>query len=147
MGYHTVTPQRAINKHGFIKPWQYLVTQMGACISKKVTNHHEVSLRLMEPIRALVLGTTYNFSYYLIRDFASNMWSGRPFLIYPRFLMKIITSQLDFGGVPASFSRAEMRLQENMNLSMLIPTNQNSGLITDLLLLVEMEHGEGVDID
>ncbi|MFS8001510.1 hypothetical protein Hanom_Chr13g01191231 [Helianthus anomalus] len=26
MGYHTQTQQRAINKHGFIKPWQYLVT-------------------------------------------------------------------------------------------------------------------------
>ncbi|MFS7947826.1 hypothetical protein Hanom_Chr06g00552751 [Helianthus anomalus] len=101
----------------------------------------------MEPIRALVLDTPYNFSYYLIKDFASNMWYGRLFLVYPRFLMRIITSQLGFGGVPAGYPRAEMRLQQNMNLNMLIPTNQNSGLVTDLWLLLEMDHGEGIDLD
>ncbi|MFS7997213.1 hypothetical protein Hanom_Chr12g01139041 [Helianthus anomalus] len=92
MGYHTQTQQRAINKHGFIKPWQYLVTQMSACFSMKVINHHEVSLRLMEPILALVLKEPYNFSYYLMIDFSSNMWVGKPFLMHPRFLTKILTS-------------------------------------------------------
>ncbi|MFS7906030.1 hypothetical protein Hanom_Chr01g00054591 [Helianthus anomalus] len=93
MGYNPVNPLRAITKNGFIRPWQVLITQMGGCFSKKIINHHEASHRLMEPVRALVLDTPYNFSYYLIKDFASNMWSGRPFLIYPCFLMRIITSR------------------------------------------------------
>ncbi|MFS7963031.1 hypothetical protein Hanom_Chr08g00733391 [Helianthus anomalus] len=75
------------------------------------------------------------------------MWYGRPFLIYPRFLMRIITSQLGFGGVPTGYPRAEMRLQQNMNLSVLIPTNQNSGLVTNLWLLLKMDHGEGINLD
>ncbi|MFS7976994.1 hypothetical protein Hanom_Chr10g00898911 [Helianthus anomalus] len=102
---------------------------------------------LMESIRALILDTPYNFSYYLIKDFASNMWSGMPFLIYPCFLMRIITSQLGFGGVPVGYAIAEMRLQQNMNLTMLKPTNHHTGLVTELWVLLEMEHGEGVDID
>ncbi|MFS8018165.1 hypothetical protein Hanom_Chr15g01388921 [Helianthus anomalus] len=101
----------------------------------------------MEPIRSLVLDTPYSFSYYLIKDFASNMWSGRPFLIYPCFLMWKITSHLGFGGVPIGYPIAELRLQQNMNLNMLIPTNQNNGLVTDLWLLLEMDHGEGMDLD
>ncbi|MFS8016516.1 hypothetical protein Hanom_Chr15g01369571 [Helianthus anomalus] len=80
MGYNPENSPRAIHKNGFIKPWKYLITQMGACFSKNIINHHEASQRLMEPIRALVLETPYNFSYYLIKDFASIMWSGRPFL-------------------------------------------------------------------
>ncbi|MFS7930754.1 hypothetical protein Hanom_Chr04g00347991 [Helianthus anomalus] len=133
MGYKPINPLRAITKNGFIRPWQFLITQMGACFSKKIINHHEASHRLMEPVRALVLDTPYNFSYYLIKDFASNRWSG--------------TSQLVFGGVPVGYPKAEMRLQQNMNLSVLIPTNQNSGLVTDLWLLLEMDHGEGIDLD
>ncbi|MFS8020162.1 hypothetical protein Hanom_Chr15g01412261 [Helianthus anomalus] len=92
MGYNPVNAPRAITKNGFIKPWQFLITQMGACFSKKVINHHEASHRFMETVRALILDIPYNFSYYLMKDVASNMWSGRPFLIYPRFLMRIITS-------------------------------------------------------
>ncbi|MFS8007310.1 hypothetical protein Hanom_Chr14g01259511 [Helianthus anomalus] len=67
--------------------------------------------------------------------------------MYPCFLMKIITSQLGFGGVPAGYLRAEMSLNQNMNISLLRPTNQNSGLITDLWVLLEIEHGEGIYID
>ncbi|MFS7955492.1 hypothetical protein Hanom_Chr07g00643351 [Helianthus anomalus] len=36
MGYNPVNSLRAITKNGFIKPWQYLITQMGACFSKKI---------------------------------------------------------------------------------------------------------------
>ncbi|MFS8016508.1 hypothetical protein Hanom_Chr15g01369481 [Helianthus anomalus] len=133
MGYNPENSPQAIHKNGFIKLWQYLITQMGACFSKNIINHHEASQRLMEPIRALVLETSYNFSYYLIKDFASNMW--------------IITSQLDFGGVPVGYARAEMRLQQNMNLSMLRTTNHHTGLVTDLWILLEMDHGEGIDLD
>ncbi|MFS8034246.1 hypothetical protein Hanom_Chr17g01578921 [Helianthus anomalus] len=147
MGYNPVNAPRAVNKNGFIKPWQFLITQMGACFSKKVINHHEASHRLMETVRAPICDIPYNFSYYLMKDFASNMWSGRPFLIYPRFLMRIITSQLGFGGVPAGYLSTEMRLQQKMNLGMLRPTDQNSGLVTDLWVLLEMDHGEGEDID
>ncbi|MFS7968589.1 hypothetical protein Hanom_Chr09g00799351 [Helianthus anomalus] len=120
---------------------------MGACFSKKIVKHHEVSYRLMEPIHALVQDIPYNFSHYIMKDFASNLWSGRPFLVYPHFLMRIITSQLDFGGVPAGFPRAEMRLQQNMNLNMLIPTDQNSGMVTALWLFLELIYGEGMDLD
>ncbi|MFS7997103.1 hypothetical protein Hanom_Chr12g01137801 [Helianthus anomalus] len=147
MGYNLVYPLGTINKNGFIKPWQYLVTQMGACFSKKIINHQKVSNRLMEPVQALILDTPYNFSYYIMKDIASNMWSGKPFLVYPRFLMRVITSQLGFRGVPAGFPRAEMRLQQNMNLNMLIPTDQNSSLVTELWLLFEIIHGEGMDLD
>ncbi|MFS7947197.1 hypothetical protein Hanom_Chr06g00545281 [Helianthus anomalus] len=147
MGYKPVNSPRVITKNGFIKPWQFLITQMGAYFSKKVINHHEASHRLMEIVRALILDIPYNFSYYLMKDFASNMWSGRPFLIYPRFLMRIITSQLGFGGVPAGYLIAEMRLQQNMNLSVPRTTDQNSSLVTDLWVLLEMDHGEGVDLD
>ncbi|MFS8017596.1 hypothetical protein Hanom_Chr15g01382271 [Helianthus anomalus] len=147
MSYNPSHPLGAITKNGFIKPWQYLITQIGACFPKRIINHHEASYRLMEPVRALILDTPYNFSYYLIKDFASNLWSGKPFLVYPRFLIRIITSQLGFGGVPTGFPRAEMRLQQNMNLNMLIPTNQNSGLMTERWLLFEMIHGEGMDLD
>ncbi|MFS7949521.1 hypothetical protein Hanom_Chr06g00572551 [Helianthus anomalus] len=147
MGYNPGNPLGPITKIGFIKPWQYLVTQIGACFSKKIINHHEVSYRLMEPIHELVQDTPYNFSHYIMKDLASNLWSGRPFLVYPRFLMRIITSQLDFGGVPAGYPRVEIRLQQNMNLNMLIPTDQNTGLVTILWLFLEIFYGEGMDLE
>ncbi|MFS7888282.1 hypothetical protein Hanom_Chr00s000001g01593111 [Helianthus anomalus] len=80
-------------------------------------------------------------SHYIMKDLASNLWSGRPFLVYPCFLIWVIISQLGFGGVPAGFPRAEMRLQQNMNLNMLIPTDQNSGLVTALWLFIEILYG------
>ncbi|MFS7907202.1 hypothetical protein Hanom_Chr01g00068531 [Helianthus anomalus] len=106
MGYNMDNPNRPISKTGFIKPWQYLVTQMGVCFSKKIINHHEISYRLMEPIHALVQDIPYNFSHYLMKDITNNMWSSRPFLVYPRFLMRKITSQLGFGSIPAWYPRA-----------------------------------------
>ncbi|MFS8019404.1 hypothetical protein Hanom_Chr15g01403391 [Helianthus anomalus] len=41
MGYNPENPNRPISKTGFIKPWQYLVTQIGVCFSKKIISHHE----------------------------------------------------------------------------------------------------------
>ncbi|MFS7952455.1 hypothetical protein Hanom_Chr07g00607131 [Helianthus anomalus] len=54
MGYNPINEPRAINKNGFIKPWQFLITIMGACFSKKAINHHEASYRLLEIVRALI---------------------------------------------------------------------------------------------
>ena len=82
-----------------------------------------------------------------MRDFASNMWSSRPFLMYTRFLMKIITSQLDFGGIPAGYQRAELVLQQNASIALLRPTNKNFGLVTKQWVLLEIEYGDGIDID
>ena len=147
MGYNPENDPRAINKNGFIKPWQFLITQLGACFSRKTINHHEASNKLLEICRAVTLKVPYNFSYYLMRDFASNMWSSRPFLMYPRFLMKIITSQLDFGGIPAGYQRAELILQQNTSIALLRPTNKNFGLVTEQWVLLEIEYGDGIDID
>ena len=105
-------------------------------------------LVLFDPFSAHhTLKVPYNFSYYLMRDFASNMWSSRPFLMYPRFLMKIITSQLDFGGIPAGYQRAELILQQNTSIALLRPTNKNFGLVTEQWVLLEIEYGDGIDID
>ena len=48
MGYNPENDPRAINKNGFIKPWQFLITQPGACFSRKTINHHEASNKLLE---------------------------------------------------------------------------------------------------
>ncbi|MFS8007983.1 hypothetical protein Hanom_Chr14g01267381 [Helianthus anomalus] len=93
------------------------MTQLGICFSKKTVNFNEISYKLMEPVHTLVHGVPYKFSHFLMRDFVCNIYSSRPFLIYPRFLMKVITSQLDFGGLPVWYPRAEMVLQENFQCS------------------------------
>ncbi|MFS8002191.1 hypothetical protein Hanom_Chr13g01199181 [Helianthus anomalus] len=115
---------------------------MGVCFSKKIVNHHEVSYRLMEPIHALVQDIPYNFSHYLMKDITSNMWSGRPFVVYPRFMMRVITSQLGFGGIPAWFPRAEVVLQQSIKHTMLIPSAHNTGLETHLWLFTQIIYGE-----
>ncbi|MFS8033177.1 hypothetical protein Hanom_Chr17g01566461 [Helianthus anomalus] len=76
----------------------------------------------MEPMHVIVQEVPYNFSYYLTRDFVSNLWSSRPFLVYPRFLMRVITHQLDFGEVSVWYPRAEMLLKENFHNAHLVPT-------------------------
>ncbi|MFS7953692.1 hypothetical protein Hanom_Chr07g00621631 [Helianthus anomalus] len=63
-------------------------------------NFNGISYKLMEFVHALVHDVPYNFSHYLMRNFVSNLYSSRPFLVYPRFLMRVITNQLDFEGVP-----------------------------------------------
>ncbi|MFS7955833.1 hypothetical protein Hanom_Chr07g00647331 [Helianthus anomalus] len=110
MGYNLVDPNRPISKSSFIKPWQYLVTQLGICFSKKNVNFHEISYSLIEPVHAIVQEIPYNFSHYLAKDLTSNLWSSKPFLLYPRFMMKVITRQVGFGGVLAWYPRAEMVL-------------------------------------
>ncbi|MFS7908780.1 hypothetical protein Hanom_Chr01g00087101 [Helianthus anomalus] len=115
---------------------------MGVCFSKKNINHHKISYRLMESIHALVQDVPYNFFHYLMKDFASNLWSDMPFLVYPRLLVRIITSQLDFGGISVWFPIVEVILQQNIRLNMLIPTEHNTGLETLLWLLHEIIYGE-----
>ncbi|MFS7967806.1 putative EF-hand domain-containing protein [Helianthus anomalus] len=97
MGYPVEGHEKAITKSGFIKPWQFLVTQLGIRFSKKkIVNFNEISYKLMEPVNAVVQEVPYNLSHYLMSDFVSNLWSNGSFLFYPCFLMRVITHQLDF---------------------------------------------------
>ncbi|MFS8016572.1 hypothetical protein Hanom_Chr15g01370181 [Helianthus anomalus] len=92
MGYNVEDPNRPITKSDFIKPWQFLVKQLWICFSKKVVNFHEIYWSLMEPVHAMVQEVPYNFSHYLMKDLTSNLWSNRSFLVYPCFLIRVITS-------------------------------------------------------
>ncbi|MFS7955698.1 hypothetical protein Hanom_Chr07g00645681 [Helianthus anomalus] len=123
MGYNPDNPNRPISKTRFIKPWQYLVTQMGVCFSMKIINHHEVSYRLMDL-----------YMHLYRTSLISNIWSCRPFLVYPRFTMRVINSQLGFGGIPALYPIADVVLQQSIKHTMLIPTDHNTGLETHLCL-------------
>ncbi|MFS7945388.1 hypothetical protein Hanom_Chr06g00523721 [Helianthus anomalus] len=67
---------------------------------KEDLNFNEISYKLMEHVHAIVHDVPYNYSHYLMRYFIGNIDSSRPFLMYPRLLMKVISSKLDFGGVP-----------------------------------------------
>ncbi|MFS7919093.1 hypothetical protein Hanom_Chr03g00208841 [Helianthus anomalus] len=51
---------------------------------------------MMKVVHAVVQDKSYNFSKFLMRDLESNMHTRQPFLIYPRYVTKVITSQLDF---------------------------------------------------
>ncbi|MFS7938434.1 hypothetical protein Hanom_Chr05g00439671 [Helianthus anomalus] len=73
MRYNVENPNRPISKSGFLKRWQYLVTQLGICFSKKNVNFHEISYRLMEPVYAIVQEVPYNISHYLMKDLTSNL--------------------------------------------------------------------------
>ncbi|MFS8007937.1 hypothetical protein Hanom_Chr14g01266871 [Helianthus anomalus] len=106
MGYHT--PNRS-RKHG---------------------HFNELSYRLMEVVHAVVQDKPYNFFKFLMRDLEANMRTHQAFLIYPRFVMKVITSQLGFGGVTNWYQRAQLALLENLNVPSLVPTNQHTGHIT-----------------
>ncbi|MFS7987951.1 hypothetical protein Hanom_Chr11g01028811 [Helianthus anomalus] len=86
----------------------------------------------------MVQDVPYNFSHYLIRDFVRNLWSSRPFLVYRHFLMRVITHQLDFGGVPVWYPRAEMIFQENFHNAHLVPTSNHTGLETHLWAFIEI---------
>ncbi|MFS7891131.1 hypothetical protein Hanom_Chr00s000238g01630071 [Helianthus anomalus] len=132
MGYQTPNRSRQITRSGFIPPGQYLVTQLGVCFSRKHGHFNELSYRLMEVVHAVVQETPYKFSKYLMRDLEANMHNHQPYLIYPRFVMKVITSQLGFGGVPIWYRRAQVILQEDMNIASLVPTNQPTGRTTYL---------------
>ncbi|MFS8019136.1 hypothetical protein Hanom_Chr15g01400291 [Helianthus anomalus] len=106
MGYHTPNRPMQISRSGFIPPYQYLVTQLSVCFSRKHGHFNELSYRLMEVVHAVVQDKPYNFSKFLMRDLEANMHTHKPFLIYPHFVMKVITSQLDFGGVTNWYPRA-----------------------------------------
>ncbi|MFS7912108.1 hypothetical protein Hanom_Chr02g00125981 [Helianthus anomalus] len=67
------------------------VTQLGICFLKKIVNFHEVSYKVMELVPTIVQDVPYNLSHYLMRDFVSNWYSSKPFLVHPRFLMRVIT--------------------------------------------------------
>ncbi|MFS7986141.1 hypothetical protein Hanom_Chr11g01006921 [Helianthus anomalus] len=54
---------------------------------------------MMEVVHAVVQEKPYIFSKFIMRDLESNMHTRQPFLIYPRFVNKVITKQLDFEGV------------------------------------------------
>ncbi|MFS7968202.1 hypothetical protein Hanom_Chr09g00794711 [Helianthus anomalus] len=95
----------------------------------------------MELVHAIVQEVPYNFSQYLMKDLASNLWSSRPFLVYPRFMMRVITRQLEFGCIPARYPRAEVVLQENIRNSLLVPTANNTGLVTHIVLCAELIFG------
>ncbi|MFS7963214.1 hypothetical protein Hanom_Chr08g00735431 [Helianthus anomalus] len=123
MGYNVVDPNRSISKSGFIKPWQFLVTH------------------LKEPVHGVVQEVPYNFSHYLMKDITSNMWSSKPFLVYPRFMIREITRQLGFGDFLAWYPRAYMVLQESSRNSFLVPTANNMGLVTHLWLFAELIFG------
>ncbi|MFS7917875.1 hypothetical protein Hanom_Chr03g00194311 [Helianthus anomalus] len=61
---------------------------------------------MMEVVHAVVQEKSYNFSMFLMRDLESNMHTRQPFLIYPRFVTKLITRELNFGGVTSWYPRA-----------------------------------------
>ncbi|MFS7988246.1 hypothetical protein Hanom_Chr11g01032471 [Helianthus anomalus] len=54
MGYRTPNVSRQISKSGFIQPFQYLVTQLSVCFSKKIGHFNELSYRMMEVVHAIV---------------------------------------------------------------------------------------------
>ncbi|MFS7991885.1 hypothetical protein Hanom_Chr12g01075861 [Helianthus anomalus] len=72
-----------------------------------------------------------------MRDLEANVHDDNPFLIYPRFVTKVITSQLDFGGVRSCYTRAELVLQENLRVASLVPSTNHTGRITCLWLYVK----------
>ncbi|MFS7890670.1 hypothetical protein Hanom_Chr00s000117g01622571 [Helianthus anomalus] len=98
-GYHTYNVSRQVNKSSFIPPFKYMVTQLSVCFSKKIGHFNELSYRMMEVVYAVVQEKPYNFSKFLMRDMEANLHHRQPFRFYPRFVTKVITSQLDFGGV------------------------------------------------
>ncbi|MFS8019405.1 hypothetical protein Hanom_Chr15g01403401 [Helianthus anomalus] len=77
-----------------------------------------------------------------MKDITSNLWSGMPFLVYPHFMMRLITSQLGFGGAPAWYHSAEVVLQQSIRHTMLIPTSRNTSLETHLWLFTRIIYGE-----
>ncbi|MFS8024395.1 hypothetical protein Hanom_Chr16g01462731 [Helianthus anomalus] len=137
MGYHTYNVSRQINKFSFIPPFQYLVTLLSVCFSKKIEHFNELSNRMMEVNHAVVQEKPYNYSKFLMRDLEANIHNRQPFLIYPRFVTKVITSQLDFGGERSWYPRAELALQENISDPTLVPSTNHSGHITYLWLYVK----------
>ncbi|MFS7962416.1 hypothetical protein Hanom_Chr08g00726371 [Helianthus anomalus] len=142
MGYRTPNVSRQISKSGFIPPFQYLVTQLSACFSKKIGHFNELSYRMMEVVHAVVQEKPYNFYKFLMRDLESNMHTRQPFLIYPRFVTKVITRQPDFGRVRSWYPSAQMALQENMNVPSLVPSPNHSGHTTYLWLYVKGIYNE-----
>ncbi|MFS7987417.1 hypothetical protein Hanom_Chr11g01022431 [Helianthus anomalus] len=90
----------------------------------------------MEVVHAVVQEKPYNFSKFLMRDLEANMYTRQPFLIYPRFVTKVITIQLNFGGVPNLYPRAQFVLQEDLNVPSLVPTQNHTGHITYLWVYV-----------
>ncbi|MFS7979936.1 hypothetical protein Hanom_Chr10g00933541 [Helianthus anomalus] len=97
---------------------------------------------MMEVVHEVVQEKLYNFSKFLMRDLESNMHTCQPFLIYPRFVTKVITSQLDSGGVRSWYPRAQVALQENMNVPSLVPSPNHSGHTTYLWLYVKGIYNE-----
>ena len=137
MGYNSSNVSRQICKSGFIPPFQYLVTQLSVCFSKKTGHFNELSYRMMEVAHAIVQEKPYNYAKFLMRDLEGNVHDRNPFLIYPRFVTKVITSQLDFGGVRSCYTRAELALQENLRVASLVPSTFHTGRITSLWLYVK----------
>ncbi|MFS7953021.1 hypothetical protein Hanom_Chr07g00613771 [Helianthus anomalus] len=86
----------------------------------------------MEVVYEFVQEKTYNLSKFLMRDLEANMHTRQPFLIFPRFVAKVITSELNFGGVTYRYPRAQLVLQEDLNVPSLIPTQSHTGHITYL---------------
>ncbi|MFS8000760.1 hypothetical protein Hanom_Chr12g01182211 [Helianthus anomalus] len=67
-----------------------------------------------------------------MKDLTSNLWFSRPFLVYPRFMMRVITRHLEFGGILAWYPRAKVIIQKNIRNTLRVPTSNYTGLVTHL---------------
>ncbi|MFS7904102.1 hypothetical protein Hanom_Chr01g00032041 [Helianthus anomalus] len=92
-------------------------------------------------MHAILQEVPYNFFHYLMKDLTSNLWSSRPFLVYPHFMLRVITRQLGFGSVTSWYPRSEMVLQESVRNSLLVPSANNTGLVTHLCLFAKLIFG------
>ncbi|MFS7928634.1 hypothetical protein Hanom_Chr04g00323051 [Helianthus anomalus] len=79
IGYRTPNVLRQISMSGFIQPFQYLVTQLSVCFSKKIGHFIELSYKMMEVVHVVVQEKPYNFSKFLMRNLKSNMHTRQPF--------------------------------------------------------------------
>ncbi|MFS7930058.1 hypothetical protein Hanom_Chr04g00339691 [Helianthus anomalus] len=119
-----------------------LVTQLSVCLSKKIGHFNELSYRMMEVVHVVIQEKPYNFSKFLMRDLEANMHTRQPFLIFPRFATMVITSQLDFGGIRNWYPRAQVVLQEKLNVPSLVPSPNHSGHKTYLWMYVKSMYND-----
>jgi len=93
MGY-TGASTNSIVKSQLFGQWRFFAHLIVSCLSSKKSSLDVVNAREFSMVMALAYNKPYGFSSFLWEGFKTMIHSAERFLLYPRFVMQIITAQL-----------------------------------------------------
>nr|GEU33818.1 putative ribonuclease H-like domain-containing protein [Tanacetum cinerariifolium] len=98
MGYEGELNKLTFQKALFSSQWKYLIYTILYCLSSKSTSWNEFSTNIASAVICLATNQKFNFSKLIFDGMLRNLDNPKKkFLIYPRFLMVFLNTQIELG--------------------------------------------------